>query len=535
MKRFFLTLLLLAAFGGITYWMGRASVRPSAPETNVGPKAAAAYPVLETAAKPESESGFTPAQQAPVTRGATPVLDQLNTELTGVIAAVQPSVVNLELGRKLDLEELAKELPGLPPGSRTLTSVGSGVIVSHEGHIITNAHVVAAADDILVTLYDDREYPAQLVGIDVLSDIAVLRIDADELQPLPWGNSEEIRIGEMVLALGNPLANKNSVSTGIISAIGRHDSFDGFGRYENYIQTDASVNPGNSGGALVNLRGELIGINTAIATRSGGFEGISYAIPSDLARFSVEGLLKDGRVIRGFLGVAIDNVDGAEAEALQIEPGRGVMVVDVRPKTPAERAHLKRFDVITAFNGEPVRNVSELRLEVSLTPVGREVPIEIYRDGEKRSIPVSVDEMPEDPALAALQMLSGKEKQTASEGGEDDATVATTQNVFAGLNVKALDDATRKAFQMKPEQTGVVVEALPAGWKDLPREYPAKGDVLTDIRTGQGKSLPLSSPEEFRRIVANIAPAQAVHVVCLRLNTRDNRVSSRISFLQPQE
>ncbi|MEM1059010.1 MAG: trypsin-like peptidase domain-containing protein [Verrucomicrobiota bacterium] len=522
MKRFFFILIMLAAFGGGMYWLGHESRSPEIVERPV----TQAYRSLDPVPAP-IESSFTPPQAAPVSADATQVLEQINREMTEVVAAVQPSVVNLDLERDLDLD---RRLAGIPLPDK-LQSVGSGVLISHEGHIVTNAHVVAGSDRIKVTLFDDREFDATVIGADILSDIAVLRIQAEDLSPLPWGNSEQLRIGEMVLALGNPLANKNSVSTGIVSAIGRHAD-DGLGRYENYIQTDASVNPGNSGGALVNIRGELIGINTAIATQSGGFEGISYAIPSKLARFSVESLLKHGRVIRGYLGVAIDDVDGAEAQILGVQPGRGVLVTDVRPDTPAERARLERFDVITGFNGESVRNMSELRLAVAFTPVGEETEVEFYRKGEKQKLPISVDEMPSDIALQTRVNRDGDEdRATAAADQEDEAAEVDTQNVFTGLEVEPLTDKFRQENKLDAEQTGVVVSEVPEGWSRL---QPAKGDVITEIRTGFEQVHPITSPADFRKVVRSVAPSQSVHLVYLKTFPDSGQVITRVAFLSPE-
>jgi len=531
MKRFILFLLLLAAFGGIAYWIGRESGRQSA---QVASKPNT-YVITAAKTKTPEKSTFTPSSQTPVETGTTPLLEQMNAELTQVVSAIQPSVVNLELERKLD----RKPPEGLPPGIRIpdrMQSVGSGVIISHEGHIITNAHVVSDADSIKVTLFDDREYMATVVGADVLSDVAVLRIEAEGLHPLPWGDSDHLRIGEMELALGNPLANKNSVSTGIISATGRHAE-DRMGRYENYIQTDASVNPGNSGGALVNIRGELIGINTAIATQSGGFEGISYAIPSKLAKFSVESLLKNGRVIRGYLGVQIYDIEGEEAKVLGIGPGKGVMVVNVRPDTPAERAKLKAFDVITAFNGEPVRDVSELRLAVSFTPVGEETEVEFFREGEKQKLPIVVDEMPSELSYAQATDKGEEEDEveaTSKDKDKEDAKESEdTQNVFAGLKVEAITDAFRKKNKLPEEQTGVVVTEVPGNW--TADKLPIKDDVITEIRTGIDTVHPVTSMEDYQKIIRQIAPAQAVHVVFLRPNPKRDKIYTQIGFLHPEE
>ena len=245
---------------------------------------------------------------------------------------------------------------------------------SGEGYIITNNHVIENADQINVRLYNGDEHSAEVVGADPGSDVAVLRIDVNDLPAVPLGDSDSINVGEMVLAIGSPLQESfaHTVSQGIVSASGR--SFVGLNLYENYIQTDAAINPGNSGGALINLDGELIGINTAIASRSGGSQGIGFAIPVNMVKNVMEDLIKDGRVARGYLGIELGGeVDQTMARALDMESPRGFIIGNVEQGGPADEAGLKSGDVVVELNGEPVRNFYDFRIAVANSSPGTEV------------------------------------------------------------------------------------------------------------------------------------------------------------------
>jgi serine protease Do len=258
---------------------------------------------------------------------------------------------------------------------------------------LTNFHVVSGADEIEVKLHDNRVFDATIVGSDSLSDVAVLKL-TESVPDLPvayLGNSDSIRPGDWVLAVGNPFSLSQTVTVGIVSAVGR--SVTSTNRYENYIQTDAAINPGNSGGALVNIRGELIGINTMIFTQSGGFMGIGFAIPINMARRAMEDLVYLGRVIRGWFGVSIQQLSSAAREGLDIPPGEaGALVADVFEGQPAERAGMKRGDVIVAINGQPVRSTNELRNIVATLRPGRGVEVVVLRDGRRVTLRVKVGE-----------------------------------------------------------------------------------------------------------------------------------------------
>jgi len=272
-------------------------------------------------------------------------------------------------------------------------SAGSGVIVdAEEGLVITNEHVVTGAADIVVTLADGRERAASLVGADPEADIALLRIEPGELVALPWADSDTLRVGDFCVAIGNPFGLGQTVTSGIVSALGRSGL--GIEAFEDFIQTDASINPGNSGGALVNLRGELIGINTAILGPAGGNVGIGFAIPANLASDLVAQLLEYGEVRRGALGIAAQPLTPALAEALGTDARAGVVIGRVQPDSPAERAGLRVGDVITRIDGRAVRDMGAVRNRIGLVRVGQRLRLELVRDGDPLELEVTVGELP---------------------------------------------------------------------------------------------------------------------------------------------
>ena len=278
---------------------------------------------------------------------------------------------------------------------------GSGFIISKDGYIITNNHVVADADKVKVKLADGREFNAKIVGTDPASDVAVLKIDADNLPVLPLGDSDKIEVGEWVLAIGNPFGLTQTVTVGVISAKGR--SGVGITDYEDFIQTDAAINPGNSGGPLVNLRGEAIGMNTAIFTRSGGYMGIGFAIPINMVKIITEQLIKTGKVTRGWLGVVIQELNEDLAKSFGLEKPEGALVTEVAENSPAEKAGLKPGDIIVEYNGKPVKNVAELRTMVALTPPGTKVKLVVVRKGKRKTLEVTIGNQPQSLALLTGQ------------------------------------------------------------------------------------------------------------------------------------
>ena len=275
-------------------------------------------------------------------------------------------------------------------------ALGSGVIVTTDGYILTNHHVVDGAEQIKVDLNDNRTLDAKVVGLDPPSDIAVLKVDASSLPVLALGDSERVRVGDVVLALGNPLGIGQTVTMGIVSAKGRQTGLSN-GNFEDFLQTDAPINQGNSGGALVSTNSELIGINSQILSQSGGSIGIGFAIPSNMARTVMDTLIKGGKVRRGQLGITVGKITPDVASKLGINVGKGVVVVQVQPGSAAERAGLKKGDVITAFNGGEVVDANTFRNKVASTPPGTEVTLTIQRDGREQQLRATLGEFTPQP------------------------------------------------------------------------------------------------------------------------------------------
>jgi len=288
--------------------------------------------------------------------------------------------------------------PFLPDGNREMKSIslGSGIIISKDGYILTNNHVVEKGENIKVQIADNKEYDAEIVGADPKTDVALIKIDAKGLKPLKMGDSDKIRAGEWVLAIGSPFSGSLSqtVTQGIVSATGRNSV--GLNDYENYIQTDAAINPGNSGGALVNLDGELVGMNSAIASRSGGYQGIGFAIPINLVNRIVEDLQSSGRVTRAWLGVYVQALDATMAKTLGMDAARGALVQQVVEGSPAEDAGLKQLDVIVEFDGHDVDNSRKLPILVSTQRPNEKKKLKVLRDGKMKTITVKLGELPDE-------------------------------------------------------------------------------------------------------------------------------------------
>jgi serine protease Do len=334
------------------------------------------------------------------------------------------------------------KLEGKPKGWQE-RSLGSGVIVSPDGVIVTNDHVVDHADEIRVGLKDGRELDAKIVGTDPKTDLAVLRVKAENLPAIRIADSSKTRVGDPVLAIGNPFGIGQTVTMGIISAVGRANV--GIADYEDFIQTDAAINPGNSGGALVNLRGELIGINTALASRTGGYQGIGFAIPSNMALQIESELLAHGKVSRGWLGVGIQDLSGDLAKAIGDKPRSGVLVSDVEKGSPAAKAGIRRGDVITAVDGTPMHDTGHVRNTIAALGVGKKAEIHLMRDGKAIAVETTLAELPSDKTAA----------HTSSVGGN-------RLGLLSGVVVAPLDAAARGRLHVGNDVAGVVVTGVGA-------------------------------------------------------------------------
>lgn len=380
------------------------------------------------------------------------------------------------------------ENPHFKTPERKQEGLGSGVIVDSGGYILTNNHVIDGADEISVILSDDREFQAELVGTDPKTDLAVIRIDADNLQALDLGDSDRLRVGAIVVAVGNPYRLSLTVTMGIVSAKGRANV--GIADYEDFIQTDAAINPGNSGGAMVNARGELVGINTAIFSTSGGYQGIGFAIPSNMARNVMNQLLEGGKVVRGWLGVAIQGVTPELAEQFDLPSDRGVLVSDVLPDGPAEGAGLKRGDVIVELDGKLVDRPYALRNRVAGTAPGTTVRLTLVRDGKKKTVRVKLGELDSDKTTGA-------------------AAVAGYDNALRGVSVEELSEKLQDARKLPEGLTGVVVTEISG---DSPAaSVLAKGDVLMEINRK-----PITSVGDFREVASGIGEDDSVLVLVYR-------------------
>ena len=333
-----------------------------------------------------------------------------------------------------------------PHRERKEQSLGSGVIVSSDGRIVTNSHVVPnVGDKITVLLGDKRTFTAKILGSDSKSDVAVIKIDAENLPFVPWGNSDNLEVGEYVLAVGSPFGFNQTVTMGVVSAVGRANV--GINDYESFIQTDAAINPGNSGGALVNTRGELIGINTAIYTQSGGYMGIGFAIPSNMARPIAESLIKTGKVIRGWIGVSIQDLSESLSKEFGVTEPYGSLVGDVVSGGPADQAGIKRGDVIINFMGNKIKNTAALRNKVAQTPVGTSVVVQLIRNKVLKTVTVHIQPQPKD--MSASVGAEGDNEENDGEGAKSDQ--------MAGVSVKELTPDIARQLGLNRNQKGLVV------------------------------------------------------------------------------
>ncbi len=387
-----------------------------------------------------------------------------------------------------------KFMPKAPPkGEFKTQSLGSGVIVRIDdgtGYILTNNHVVADMDELKVKLSDKREFDAEIVGTDEQTDLAVIKIEGKNLKSATMGDSEDLKQGQWAIAIGNPFGLTHTVSVGVVSAIGR--SGVGIANYENFIQTDAAINPGNSGGPLVNIDGEVIGINTAIFTRSGGYQGIGFAIPVNMAKAVLRDLIEKGKVTRGWLGVAIQNMDESLAEQFGVEVTEGVLISDVQDNSPAQEAGFERGDIVIGYNNREITDVNRLRNIVAQTEVGKTVEVRVLRKEKEKILTVKIGEQPSD------LFASGK-----SSIGND-----------LGISVQNLTEELAKSFEFEGE-TGVVVTAVEPG-SPAARSDIKEGDLIKEVNREKINNL-----EEFRDALKRTAEGKDILLLLRRgMHTR---------------
>lgn len=366
-------------------------------------------------------------------------------------------------------------------------SLGSGFIIDSEGHILTNNHVVDGAEEIVVRLNDRREVVAELVGADKRSDIALLKIDASDLPRVKLGDSKSLKVGEWVMAIGSPFGFDHSVSVGVVSALGRNLPSE---NYVPFIQTDVAINPGNSGGPLFNLDGEVVGINSQIYSRTGGFMGLSFAIPIDVAMDVVAQIKQQGYVSRGWLGVLIQDVTRDLAESFGMKRPHGALVAQVLDDSPAGKGGVEVGDIIIEYNGEEVIDSSDLPPLVGRTRVGSIAKVKVLRDGKVRTLKVRIDELPAEEALQQAQSEQSKVKTDR-----------------LGLQVGALSEEQRQ--QLEIEQGGVLVELVEQG--AAAQAGIRRGDVIVKIN-----NTPVQEPREFSQLVQNLPGGKSVPVLVIR-------------------
>jgi serine protease Do len=445
------------AFGLLVAGLLRLPYSSSAQQQQTAPSAAAAQPAANRTVP-----------------AAVASLQNLSEAFASVAEHVKPSVVYIKSGRKPDAAPRNAPRMEVPPGferffrgfppmqePRFQEGSGSGFIVSKDGYVLTNNHVVDGSDQVTVRLLDRREFKAKIVGTDPNTDIAVLKIDAKNLVPAPLGNSGAARVGEWVLAVGNPLGDNLTftVTSGIISAKGRSLSLPGQSErtIQDFIQTDAAINPGNSGGPLVSVQGDVIGVNSAIASQTGFYSGYGFAIPIDLARRVMDQIIAEGRVHRVALGITVQDATPNDAAYVGLPDIRGVLVQDFTENSPAQKAGVQPGDIIIAVDGKPVEYVGQLQQQIAFRKAGEGVKVEVARKGGvRKTMEVRLQE------VAAPRDLAGRDRAgtggSADESGDDAASID-----LLGLTVTPLDRAAVQQFELEPNQRGLLVTGVAPG------------------------------------------------------------------------
>jgi serine protease Do len=482
---------------------------------------AAAPDPIDSSSPPDAPApaSFKPATGSTVPSADIGLLEQINRENIRVISSALPSIVRISATVAIDpRQELAGNLTHIPfPFERhdstpfSEVAYGAGVVIRKDGLIVTNSHVVEEAQSIEVQLQDHRVFPATVVQADSRIDVAVLKIAATDLKPLPWGDSDKVRVGEQVFAIGNPFDLGDSASRGIISATGRAIP-EPSASFEDYLQTDAAINPGNSGGALINIRGELIGINVEIASTTGADRGVGFALPSKLLRFAISSLLDHGRVQRGFLGVALPTVvDEGVIAQLGLGTGEGALLAGVYPAMPAARAKLQTADFITELGGQKVGSILELQVIAAQLPVGRQTPVTYIRDGEPHTTYIKIAATPDAVGRESAPLVS-----ETSEVAAPLVPPGAAANALSGLQVTNLDAKLRKKLDVDDWITGgAVITGVQSGSAAETRGF-QQGDVIEMVCVRRASPLVVENAAQLSKIAAALQPDQGVALLVHR-------------------
>jgi len=448
-----------------------------------------------------SSPGIASAKEKIISRESINLLSKLSDALAEVADAARPAVVNISTTSIVTMQDhpfgdmfndpLFRHFFGDQFGQQgqkrkfKSSALGSGVIVSENGYILTNNHVIKGADEIKVILYDKREFKGKVVGSDPRTDLAVIKITAKDLPTLKIGESSKLKTGDIVLAIGNPFGLNQTITMGIVSAVGRSNV--GISDLEDFIQTDAAINPGNSGGALVNSNGELVGVNTAIFSTSGGYMGIGFAIPTDMAKTVMDSIIKHGKVIRGYLGVSIQNLTPELAKSLGIKATSGALISGVEKDSPAAKAGLKRGDLVIELDGKKVADSTSLRNMVSTNVPGAKTEVKFIRDGSEQTISVTLGEY--------------KEKKVIRKSEYD--------NVLKGVTIQEITPNLLDKMNIPENLSGVVVT-------DVATESPAAdllqpGDVIQEVNRA-----PIQGVQDYDQVVSKIGEKDAVLLLIYR-------------------
>ena len=416
----------------------------------------------------------------------------------GIAKAVTPAVVNITA--TIDIYDSRKGAVPQPFGDfggrhgppdipKRQRGSGSGVILTPDGFIVTNNHVVAESRDLLVILPDSREFPAKIVGTDPETDLAVIKIQAEDLPVIPWGNSSSLAVGQYVLAIGNPFGLNSTVTLGIVSGLDRGGM--GLARFEDFIQTDAAINPGNSGGALVNPHGELVGINTAIVSQSGGYQGVGFAVPALLAKPVIDELIKHGKIVRGFIGLAVQEMTSALAPWFGLKGSDGALVTDVVPGGPADKAGIRRGDVILQSQGKPVKDGQMLLEQVTGATIGQQIELIVFENGKERKVRVIIREQPPIP----------ESRRTRP---------ARLEHPLAGVEVADIDEPAIQEYGLHPSSKGTVVSFVEEG-SAAELAGIVEGDVIIELNKH-----PVQSVSEYSSWFQRLKKDKAVLVLLIR-------------------